>query len=449
VFSTGCYYAVYIILHRDNVEAQNISGNVLRLILWYLPIVVEISVHLFNPYFVDHTAYSSKIIYEHACTLFTIIVGTGLDTVTGGLKYLIGTVGWDGQAVGWDICAVIVVVGEFSLYFEGNHEAFPYNNIRLLTWFFMHSVYLTCIMMTILGCAALLQYGNLLLTVKEIIHMAGTVVHVPPNFPLHSNDYPNPAKAFTKLGLNFEMFIDEINGVALSESDPHIRLLLLYQNLLIALAAAFRAFEAYPDPDDDLANCVRDFLLRKNATDSDGIEMLKLAGQLAYTRETPVIWFFAVAGGTLIMLAVLNAIKQWPQDKFRWARLISMFVLGSGFALLSLMDIGRNQPPPGSAIQDGVLGPLLPNVWRFAGSGWIVPIFALVLLFQMFVNLFLRWLASEIEHDSRAQKAVLPTTVQENVPSDREFAEAEMAVPRSHEADRVQQPIRRRRAKSM
>ncbi|KZT35212.1 hypothetical protein SISSUDRAFT_191315 [Sistotremastrum suecicum HHB10207 ss-3] len=416
--STACYLVAFGIMQRTDPDTQSKGANIARIVLWYFPIALELSIHFINSDFAQHTLYSSAIIYERASGFFTIILGTGLDNVTGGLKYLVGTLSFGARNVGWDLCGAIIIVGEFALYFEGNHQPFHYGNRRLLTWFFLHSLFLICLMITILSCALLLQYVSLMRAMADIVTLFSNVVSGTnsSNLQLDPSQYPRAQDAFRKLGLPFQGFLNDVNE-ALRDRSAGPAFLLLFQDVLQVIVVTFQEFDAYPEGDDPLAIRVQNFLTQQNATSTDEKNLHAIVLSLSRSRSDATRWFFPVAGGSLIMIAILNLVKQWPYGKLRWARIISMFVLGVGYTLVALINIGLDESPvpdqAGNSVTD-VPDLSVPVIWNFPNLEWIVPSFAGLLLVQIIFNLILKWIDArqtrETIHPWRHEKTTLPQT---------------------------------------
>ncbi|KZT38583.1 hypothetical protein SISSUDRAFT_724900 [Sistotremastrum suecicum HHB10207 ss-3] len=443
IFSAACYFVAFGVMMAVNPQTENIGANVARILLWYLPLLAEISVHYINSDFNEYTTYSSKIIYERASGFFTVILGTGLDKVTDGLQFLVGALDFGSYNVAWALCGAIVIVGEFSLYFEGNREGFHYNNKRLLTWFFLHCIFLICLMMTILSCALLIQYANLSRVVQDIITLFNNLVDTTAPFPLQASEFPQAQQAFSRLGLPFDALIADVNTATTNLTAP-FQNLLFCQDLLLVIAIAYQEFEAYPDSNDPLAIRIDEFFSQERPTSSDQQNLLDIVVALARSRTDEVEWFFGVAGGTILMLVVLNLVKSWPKNKFQWARLVSMVFSGTAFMLGSFINIGRNRQfsvqNSGSKFEFS-----LPAIWSFTDSSWIVPAFAALLTLQIGFNLSLRWFAgrTRTRPQSRPMDLVLLRGFEKKLvtrsPEESPFADIPVSLPRlSDDSEREQ-----------
>ncbi|KZT38584.1 hypothetical protein SISSUDRAFT_725330 [Sistotremastrum suecicum HHB10207 ss-3] len=319
-FSSAWYFTAFGVMLAAHWQPEDISANyakvyqAIAIVLWYLPLVAEISIHYINSDLIDHTKYSSKIIYERASVFFTVILGASLDNMTGGLRFLVGGLDVTSHNVGWAFCGALVIVGEFSLYFDANYETFIHNNKRLLTWYFLHSIFLLCLMMTILSTTLLIQHSvcsvicesisaalelikqNVSQAVEDIITLFGNVFNSTSTFPLSASEFPQQQDAFERLGLPLKFVLEDFNTAAanLSVSSQN---LLYYQYLVLAMAIAYQEFEAYPEPNDPVAMQIDGFMSLDigNATQMDRGNFTDIVRNLAKSHAHEVDWFFGVA----------------------------------------------------------------------------------------------------------------------------------------------------------
>lgn len=133
VVSVACYFAAFAIMQHVTTGQKTIAANAARIVLWYLPIVLELPIHSLDSDFSDHTVYSSKIIYQRAsgilyyyswdrCVMYLFPsaywqrpMHQGLDTIVGGLQYLVGTLAVGVRNVGPGL-AVLSSSSDSSLY---------------------------------------------------------------------------------------------------------------------------------------------------------------------------------------------------------------------------------------------------------------------------------------------------------------------------------------------
>ena len=153
IFSFFCYLGAFIALGCRNVEtvAASRSLAILKVILWYLPIIVEVISHyvaLHRPGFVRYTP---KVIYDRVGTVFLIILGAGLDKITGGFKAIIGNggLGWNGAPLFFS--ASVLFIGFFALYFATPGVKSARGRKRHLTWFFAQFFFFSALIITLQG----------------------------------------------------------------------------------------------------------------------------------------------------------------------------------------------------------------------------------------------------------------------------------------------------------
>jgi hypothetical protein len=104
-----------------------------------------------------HVRYSTEGIVGRSGIVFIIILGGGLDKITGGLKDLVGNTGMGASGSGLFLSAAVIFFVTFSLYFGSPRGSKELSNQRALTWFFAHIFYVAPVIITLQGL-----YHNLL-----------------------------------------------------------------------------------------------------------------------------------------------------------------------------------------------------------------------------------------------------------------------------------------------
>jgi hypothetical protein len=153
VFSFCCYLGAFFALGHGNVEtlAASRSLAILKVVLWYLPIVVEVISHYAALHLSGFVRYTPKAIFDRAGTLFLIILGAGLDKITGGFKAIIGNggLGWDGAPL--FLAASVLFIGFFALYFATPGTTSAHGRKRHLTWFFAQFFFFSALIIALQG----------------------------------------------------------------------------------------------------------------------------------------------------------------------------------------------------------------------------------------------------------------------------------------------------------
>ena len=143
----------FIALGRRNVETAAASRSlaILKLALWYLPIIAEVISHYVALHMSGFVSYTPKAIFDRVGTVFLIILGAGLDKITGGLKAIIGNggLGWDGAPL--FLAASVLFIGFFALYFATPGVTNPRGRKRHLTWFFAQFFFFSALIIALQG----------------------------------------------------------------------------------------------------------------------------------------------------------------------------------------------------------------------------------------------------------------------------------------------------------
>lgn len=72
--STACYFAAYRVLQGNVAKGKEIA----KLVLWYLPVVLEVASHYIANLMPGHVAYPAEIVSKRSATVFIIVLGQGL-----------------------------------------------------------------------------------------------------------------------------------------------------------------------------------------------------------------------------------------------------------------------------------------------------------------------------------------------------------------------------------
>lgn len=153
-FSALCFFTAYGVVGKNPDEADQIA----KLVLWYMPLLLEVAAHFIAQFVPGRVRYQAEAIYERSATVFIIILGGGLDRITQGFQYIVGniSVGFEGTSL--IICAAIIFILLFTLYF-GSSEGDKLGSRRALALFFFQFFYLSALIVTLQGIAAMLNVG--------------------------------------------------------------------------------------------------------------------------------------------------------------------------------------------------------------------------------------------------------------------------------------------------
>lgn len=84
-------------------------------------------------------------------TVFTIILGGGLDSITNGFQFIVGNMGLGVNGIGIFLSAALIFISQFSLYFGSPGGSRKLVGQRALMWFFAHFFYLVALILTLQG----------------------------------------------------------------------------------------------------------------------------------------------------------------------------------------------------------------------------------------------------------------------------------------------------------
>lgn len=153
-FSFWCYVTAALVIGRNPSRGDQIA----KLVLWFLPIIVEVVIHFIAAGVPGRVRYPALAIYERSSTVFIIILGGGLDKITNGFQYIVGNVSISGESIGLIFCGVLIVILLFTLYF-GTSDGDKLGSRRALALFFFNYFYLSALIVTLQGIAAMLKVG--------------------------------------------------------------------------------------------------------------------------------------------------------------------------------------------------------------------------------------------------------------------------------------------------
>ena len=146
VFSSLCYFSAYIAIGKNPSEGDQIA----KIVLWYFPLIIEAIAHFVAAALPGRVRYPAEAIYARSSTVFIIILGGGLDKITNGFQYIVGNITMGFGIAGLILCAAIIFILQFTLYF-GTSEGDKLGSRRALALFFFQFVYLSALIVTLQG----------------------------------------------------------------------------------------------------------------------------------------------------------------------------------------------------------------------------------------------------------------------------------------------------------
>jgi low temperature requirement protein LtrA len=132
--------------------------EIAKVVLWYLPIVVEIAAHFIANTLPGHVRYSSEHIVARSGTLFVIILGGGLDKITRGFQQIVGNTQLGSGDYRLFLSTAVIFIVMFLLYFGSTGGSRELGSQRALAWFFVHIFYLSALIITLQGMFLVLHF---------------------------------------------------------------------------------------------------------------------------------------------------------------------------------------------------------------------------------------------------------------------------------------------------
>ena len=154
LFSATCYFIAYLVIGKNPDE----TDQIVKIILWYLPLLVEVAAHFVAASVPGRVRYPTEAMYERSYTVFIIILGGGLDQITNVLQYFVGNISLEPRSIALLFCAAIIFILIFTLYFSTS-EGDKAGNRRALASFFFQFFFLSSLIVTLQGIAQMLAVG--------------------------------------------------------------------------------------------------------------------------------------------------------------------------------------------------------------------------------------------------------------------------------------------------
>jgi len=327
--------------------------EIVKLVLWYLPIIVEITSHFVARSLSGFVKYRTDSFTERAGIVFLIVLGAGLDKITAGFQDIVGNAGLGRDGIPLFISAAVIFIGFFALYAgTPGRKRKNLGDRRVLAWFFSQFFFLASLILALQGIATSLSFSNLNAALRRGNGAIEPVYDWMNNHPyanMTGTDFNSSAFLFDSLGIAFSDFVNDMNtfttlGIQLNDSTivPTGQLfeeMFLYNNIL-------DIFDAKPAPNSLLYAKLNVFLHAKagNTTELNLANFEDLYSSIIIGRALPGLWFYPAAGSVILALALTPLIKALPQDKWGWGIIISRFLISSGVCSLAWLDIGSLKP---------------------------------------------------------------------------------------------------------
>ncbi|KAI5116979.1 hypothetical protein M0805_001590 [Coniferiporia weirii] len=394
-FSSACYFAAYGVIGQDPSEADQIA----KLFLWYCPLLIELIAHFvagMTP------GYPAEEIYDRGSTLFIIILGGGLDKITNGFQFIVGNVSISYESMGLIVCAAVIFILLFTLYF-GMSKDKDIKSGRALFLFFFHFLYLSALIVTLQGIAAMLSVGNIssaLETPFQFVTKTSTLM-INEGFGvfLNESDYDSAfVQSLNKTGVALSTLLNYVNsGIQMGVNNTDTRL--PYNYLLKAdvwlMAIVLENFNAISNANSVLLTEMNAFFDNdpQNYGLVNNVTFYNIAEGVLTTNATPALWFYAAGGSVLVLLGLMNLINRWPRGEyiskihffeinFEWGRTISRIAIGCIVIAFSAVDVHASRN-----ILDSNLNYRGSRIWFLATHAWVLPPYAFALIVEQMIEL--------------------------------------------------------------
>jgi len=115
-FSSLCFIVSFGILGTGDEPVPK-SIQIAKIILWYGSMFLEIVSYFLSNELPGRVGHPTDGVIARSGTLFTVILGGGLDKITKGLQYIVGDTGLGVDGIGLFVSAAVIFISQFSLYF--------------------------------------------------------------------------------------------------------------------------------------------------------------------------------------------------------------------------------------------------------------------------------------------------------------------------------------------
>jgi len=326
--------------------------EIIKIVLWYFPIFVEIASHFVALKLPGFVGYSVEAVHARSGTVFLIIMGAGLDKITSGFQAIVGNSGLGANGIPLFVSAALIFIGFFSLYFGTPGSSRELGHKRALSLLFSQFFFLAALIVTLQGVATSLSFANLYSTIERTNNAVIPVyqwMKDNPRINITATDFDSSEKLFNNQGVPFDDFVDALNtyitdGVQQNDSSivPTGQLLQemsLYYNILYI-------FEALPH-DGSLLYAKLALFLDADVGNTTALSLANfedLYSSIIKDRGSAALWFYPAAGSTILALVLMSMIKGLPRDKWEWVVIGTRFLIGSGVCALGILDVGASNP---------------------------------------------------------------------------------------------------------
>ncbi|QRW10054.1 Serine/threonine-protein kinase [Ceratobasidium sp. AG-Ba] len=385
ITSAGLWFGSFGMLL--SAKYSNNAAQISKFIMWGVATLIEIAGHAFAPP-AGHLR-SMGSLSARLATLVTIILGEGLNAITGTLKLAVQSLGFNARSGGLVIATGVVVYLTFYLYFEGTRPRISKNRRSL--WICLHLPYLLCVILLMEGLKNLLLYSMLYNSYTYVITTFSNNLNLVANITdadimiqtLNQTMTPFLAKIGFSWELGWGTVVAEMsaNGTYDQRLEQYyIGMYRLLMNITDKVFSQFDEGDRSPEAQVAIFNYLHNDTLTALDIPTQNLPFfMNVVSTLAQPQVQGARWITALAGGVLIFLACINVAQEWPKDRYAWGSVISRFINGLILVFLLLMNINSGEYLMES---DGDVA----NVWKWLDSYWALPTLAFSLLLQAIID---------------------------------------------------------------
>ncbi|EUC64527.1 low temperature requirement protein LtrA [Rhizoctonia solani AG-3 Rhs1AP] len=376
----------------------NNAAHISKFIMWGVATAIEVAGHYFSPP-ANHLR-SMGSLTARLATLVTIILGEGLNGITGTLKFAATSLGFNLRCVALVLCTAVAVYLTFYLYFEGTRPRISKNRRSL--WICLHLPYMLCVILFMEGLKNILLYtilfNSIEFTITHFLTLLEAAAKTDDMIPT-LNRTMTPFLA--KIGFSWDDGWTQVMEVALAARNSAAankteafetafigEMYRLLMNMTVQVVKTFEGGDELPEAELAILQYLRnDSVVALDTSDGANSNLPEFGRVLAALLEPHAQgarWINALAGGSLVFLALINITQSWPKDRYAWGSAISRFLNGTILLMLLFMNIGSSE-----------YGDLSPRgaIWYWLDSFWALPTLAFSLLAQTIIDHMLLVLA--------------------------------------------------------
>ncbi|KAG8744234.1 hypothetical protein FRC10_010596 [Ceratobasidium sp. 414] len=360
--SSGLWFGSFVMLLSARYTSN--AAQISKFIMWGVATLIEIAGHGFAP--PPSHLRSMGSLSGRLSTLVTIILGEGLNAITGTLKFAVQSLGFNPRSGGLVVATAVVVYLTFYLYFEGTRPRISKNRRSL--WICLHLPYMLSVILLMEGLKNLLLYSTLYNSYEFVILTFSNNLVAAAAAPDADSMLKVLGETMTpflaKIGFSWELGWSRV--WAMMEAAPdgpqkeQAYYIGMYRLLMNITTTVFDQFQSgnvdsiMPQGQVAIYDYLHnDSLVALDIPTENLPHFMNVVSILAQPQVQGARWISGLAGAVLIFLALINITQEWPK--------------GSG---TYLMDTDSKAA----------------SVWAWLDSYWTLPTLAISLFVQTVID---------------------------------------------------------------